>query len=171
MKFWKTGKIVKAISESDYQKLQRSRGRGADQPGPSRSLPLIVSDSDSERPLFPLVRKKRKIFHVPTPPGLDSDSSQCPPNCAHTSIETTFKEVVSMIQDMKKQLDNSMHVEHGEDALLKEIFTCLICKQISVESARPGVPPCHVATVLYAVMTASVSGYAVHRFVLTAEAQ
>ena len=47
-----------------------------------------------------------------------------------------------MIQDMKKQLDNSMHVEHGENALLKEIFTCLICKQISVESARPVVPLC-----------------------------
>ena len=44
MKFWKTGKIVKAISESDYQKLQKSRGRSTDQPGPSRSLLVIVSD-------------------------------------------------------------------------------------------------------------------------------
>ena len=59
MKFWKTGKIVKAISESDYQKLQRSRGISTDQPGPSRSLPVIVSDSDSDRLLVPLVRKKR----------------------------------------------------------------------------------------------------------------
>ena len=135
-------KFVKAISESDYQKLQRSRGRSTDQPGPSRSLPVIVSDSDSDGPLVPLVRKKRKIFHVPTPPGSDSGSSQSLPNRAHISIETIFKEVASMIQDMKKQLDNSMHVEHRENALLKEIFTCLICKQISVESARPVVPPC-----------------------------
>ena len=59
MKFWKTGKIVKAISESDYQKLQRSRGRSTDQPGPSRPLPVIVSDSDSDRPFVLLVRKKR----------------------------------------------------------------------------------------------------------------
>lgn len=142
MKFWKTGKIVKAVSESDYQKLQRSRGRSTDQPGPGRSIPVIVSDSDSDGPLVPLVWKKRKIFHVPTPPGSDSDSSQCPPNGAHTSIETMFKEVASMIQDVKKQLDNSMHIEHGENALLKEIFTYLICKQISVESARPVVPLC-----------------------------
>ena len=92
MKFWKTGKIVKAISESDYQKLQRSRGRSTDQPGPSRSLPVIVSDSDSDGPLVPLVRKKRKIFHVPTPPGSDSDSSQSPPNPnrAQTYIETMY---------------------------------------------------------------------------------
>ena len=53
-----------------------------------------------------------------------------------------FKEVASMIQDMKKQLDNSMHNEHGENVLLKKNFTCLICKQISVESAIPVVPPC-----------------------------
>ena len=123
MKFWKTGKIVKAISESDYQKLQRSRGIST---GPSRSLPVTVSDSDSDGLLVPLVRKKRKIFHVPTPPGSDSDSSQSLPNRAHTSIETMFKEVTSMIQDMKKQFDNSMHVEHGENVLLTEIFTCLI---------------------------------------------
>ena len=167
MKFWKTGKIIKVISESDYQKLQKSRGRSTDQQGPSRSLPVIVSDSYSDGPLIPLVRKKRKIFHVPTPPGSDTDSSQSLPNRAHTSIKVMFKEVAGMVQDIKKQLDNSMHVERGENALLKEIFTCLICKEISMESARPVVPP----TVLYAVSTASVSGYAVHQFVLTAEAQ
>ena len=70
------GKTVKAISKSDYQKLQRSRGRSTDLPRPNRSLPVIVSDSDSDGPLVPLVRKKRKIFHVPTRPGSDSDSSQ-----------------------------------------------------------------------------------------------
>ena len=96
--------------------------RITDQPGPSRSLPVIVSDSDSDGPLVPLVRKKRKIFNVPMPPGSDSDSNQSPPNRAHTSIETMFKEVPSMIQDMKKQLDNSVHVEHRENVLLKEIL-------------------------------------------------
>ena len=142
MKFWKTGKIVKAISEKDYQKLQKSRGRSTDQPAPSRSLPVIVSDSDSDGALVPLVRKKRKIFHVPTPPGSDSDSSQSLPNSAQTSIERMCKEISSMIQDMKKQLDNSISSECGEHTLLKEIFTCLICKQISVESSRPVVPQC-----------------------------
>ena len=98
MKFWKTGKIVKALSESDYHKLQRSRGN---QPGPSRSLPVIVSESDSDRPL---VRKKRKISYVPTPPGLESDSSQSPPTCARTSTVKMFREITSLIQDVKKQL-------------------------------------------------------------------
>ena len=105
-------------------KAPKKQGRSTDQPGPSRSLPAIVSDSDSDRPLVPLVRKKR-ISHVPMLPGSDSDSSQYPPNRAHTSIETMFKEVASMIQDVKKQLDNSVHVEHWENAFAKGNFYLL----------------------------------------------
>lgn len=59
MKFWKTGKIVKAISEADYLKLQRSKGRN--DPGPSKPPTVVLTDSDSDGPLIPLVRKKRKM--------------------------------------------------------------------------------------------------------------
>ena len=61
MKFWKTGKLVKAISESDFHRLQRSKGRGKDG-GPSKlnRSPVTITDSDSDvyQAEFLLQRKK-----------------------------------------------------------------------------------------------------------------
>ena len=64
-RFWQTTKIIRALSEANYNKLLRQR----DQPGPSyiamstsAAKPLTVpsdSDSDSEE-LRPLVRKRKR---------------------------------------------------------------------------------------------------------------
>ena len=153
MKFWKTGKIVKAISEADYQRLQRSRGRndpgptpGPSNAGASKPAMYVVSDSDSNGPIIPLLMKRRKIFHVPSPPGSDSDFSTGPydrirPN---TSMEKMLKDVVSMVKDVRDKVEKAVHTDPEEKVVLvlKEIFTCLICKQISTELSRPVIPPC-----------------------------
>ena len=139
MKFWKTGKIVKAISEADYLKLQRSKGRN--DPGPSKPPTVVLTDSDSDGPLIPLVRKKRKMFHVPPPPvGSDSNSS-IPPVNATNSVEKMFAEVITKIRDLENKLDKATG-NPGDKNALKEIFTCLICKQISTEASKPVIPPC-----------------------------
>ena len=118
MKFWKTGKIVKAISEADHQKLQKSRGKndpgpsnvGLSNPGPSSSglskpPTLFVSDSDSDGQIIPLVRKRKKIFHIPSPSGSDSDFSPAPHEYdrthAITSMEKMLKDVITIAQDGK----------------------------------------------------------------------
>ena len=44
------------------------------------------------------------------------------------------------IQDIKEIITKSKYPQAAET--LKEIFTCLICKQITEESSRPLVPPC-----------------------------
>ena len=61
MKFWKTGKIVKAISEADYLKLQRSRVRN--DPRPSKPPTVVLTDSDSDGPLIPLARTLERNSH------------------------------------------------------------------------------------------------------------
>ena len=150
MKFWKTGKIVKAISETDYQKFQRSRGRndpGPSNAGPSNARPptVVVSDSDSDGSIIPLVRKRKKMFHIPSPPGSDSDFSPTARDHAltSTSMERMLKDVVSMVQDARDKVAKAVPDPKDKAMLLlKEIFTCLICKQISSESSRPVVPPC-----------------------------
>ena len=157
MKFWKTGKIVKAISAADYQKLQKSRGRndpglsniGPSNPGPSSSglskpPTLIVSDSDSDGQIIPLVRKRKKIFHIPSPSGSDSDFSPAPHDRtrAGTSMEKMLKDVVNIVQDVKTRMEKAVPDPQERVTLIKEIFTCLICKQVSSESSRPVVPPC-----------------------------
>ena len=155
MKVWKTGKIVKAISEADYQKLQRSRGRN--DPGPSTSNPgpsnsglsrpptITVSDSDSDGQIAPLVRKRKKIFHILSPPGSDSDFSPTPHGRTHAStcMERMLKDVVNIVQDVKTRVEKAVPDPHKKAiVILKEIFTCLICKQVSSESSQPVVPPC-----------------------------
>ena len=105
MKFWKKGKIAKALSEADYLKLQRSRGKN--DPGPSKPPTVVLTDSDPDGSLIPLVRKKRKLFHVPPPPtGSDSNLST-PPVSATSSVEKMFTEVISKISD----LENKLHIQ------------------------------------------------------------
>ena len=116
MKFLKTGKIVKAISEADYQRLQRSRGRNdpGPTPGPSNaeaSKPAMYAVSDSDWPIIPLLRKRRKIVHVPSPPGSDSDFSTGPYDCIHPNapMEKMLKDVVSMVKDVRQGGKGSLY--------------------------------------------------------------
>ena len=117
MNFWKTGKIVKAISEADYQKLQRSMGRNdpgqviLDQAMPHQgnlqcmSCLILIQ----MRRFIPLWGKERSFFHISSPPGSDSDFSSGPRDCTHpsTTMETMLKNVVSMVKDMKDKKGGS----------------------------------------------------------------
>ena len=62
--FWRTTKIIRAITESDYFRLI---GKRKDQPGPSKLV--HVSDSDSDK-VKPLIRHKKRRYN-----SSDSDSS------------------------------------------------------------------------------------------------
>ena len=109
MKFWKTGKLVKAISESDFHRLQRSKGRGKDA-GPSKlnRSPVTITDSDSDVPSgIPIAKKKRKIYHIPHPPELsDSDSSPAPSvGYAAGKMKKMFVDVVGMIENINERLN------------------------------------------------------------------
>ena len=152
MKFWKTGKLVKAISESDFHRLQRSKGRGKDA-GPSKlnRSPVTITDSDSDVPSgIPIAKKKRKIYHIPHPPELsDSDSSPAPSvGYAAGKMKKMFVDVVGMIENINERL-NTVSPEQSNKMLLKELFTCLICKQMTSEVSRPVVPPCCKCCVLF----------------------
>ena len=69
MKFWKTGKIVKTISEADYQRLQSSRGINDPglTPGPSSaeaSKPAMYAVSDSDWPIIQFLREGRLFMSL-----------------------------------------------------------------------------------------------------------
>ena len=178
MKFWKTGKIVKAISEADYHKLQRSRGRsdpgpttaGPSNPGPSKP-PIVVSDSDSDGPLIPLGRKRKKFFLLKVHQGPIRIFSPAhrDPTCASTSMERLLRNVVSIVEDVKTKVDKAVPNPNDKAvSILKEIFTCLVCKQVSSESSAQ---LClHAARASYAAMIALVSGYPARLYVPTAGA-
>ena len=142
-KFWKTSKIVKAIAESDFNKLQKIR---IGLPGPSTlhtGSPILLSDSDSE-PLRPLIRRKKR-FHVPQAPQIsDSDSPGPPPTKASRkdSDKLILSQILAGIDQVKQKLEKSSDTTTSSVSFLKEIFTCIVCKQVANESSRPVMPPC-----------------------------
>ena len=148
-KFWKTAKIVKAIAESDYNKLQRIR---IGQPGPSSvrsGSPILLTDSDSE-PLRPLIRKKKR-FHIPPPPQIsDSDSPGPPPTKMprRSSDKGILNKILESIDEIKQKLEKTPLASGAATpsaavtSFLKEVFTCIVCKQVVNESSRPIMPPC-----------------------------
>jgi hypothetical protein len=142
-KFWKGSKIIKAISEGDYFKKERIRNVDtAGTSGISRNSPLTLpSDSDSESG-FTLSRNRKRQFHVPTPPELsDSSDSSQPRSKPDIKIAKLFMELKEDIQSIKSKIHKQEKNMNYLDTL-KEMFTCLICKEIISENSRPVVLPC-----------------------------
>lgn len=110
--------------------------------GISRNSPLmLLSDSDSDSGGFVLPRNRKRQFHVPTPPELsDSDSSE-PHSKPDLKVAKLFMELKEDMQSIKTNIQKQ---ERNKNYLgtLKEIFTCLICKEVTTENSRPTVLPC-----------------------------
>ena len=83
------------------------------------------------------MRKKRKILRVLPPPTASNSDSSAPLVYPTHSVEM-FTE---LIRDLEEKFDKAAH-NAGDKNALKELFTCLICQQISTEASRPVVPPC-----------------------------
>lgn len=144
MKFWKSSKIIRAISETEYLKRERMRS-GEGPSGISRNSPVtVVSDSDSDSGLVrPLVSGRRRSY-VPAPPEL-SDSDSNPPHpksyCPHSKITKMFSELKDQIKSIDDKVQESSN-SNKTLASLREMFTCLICRSIVEESSRPVMLPC-----------------------------
>ena len=142
-KFWRGSKIIRAITEAEFVKRERLRGgdTGVGSSGVqaslhgSRNSPLtLISDSDSDSPLVPLIRR-RKRPHVPPPPELsDSDSSQprSKKNCPDLKVAKMFMEIKEDVQAIKTKLLES---ENKFLMTIRDIFTCLICKEVMTETS------------------------------------
>ena len=154
-RFWRTTKIIRALSEANYNRLQRQL---RDRPGPSHMAgsslkPFTVpSDSDSEE-LKPLARKRKRPF--PTyDSSTESDSSLPHTKVCSTDMPTPTMKILSEI----KCLLGDYHTEVVHLRLEREIDTkkssvymmlsCLICKEIAAEESVPVVPPCCRAAVV-----------------------
>ena len=129
MKFWRSSKIIKAVSESDYSNLHRIRGgRSFGDPGPSRAPTILLSDSDSDGPVRPLVRK-RKFKYID-----ESDSDSGP-------SKVKVQKTVSLLEDIQGGVKKINEVLSDQKSL-KDLFTCLVCKQVTLEESKPTIPPC-----------------------------
>ena len=113
-KFWRGSKIVRAITEAEFLKRERLRGgdTGVGSSGLEASLhgarnsPLtIISDSDSDSPLVPLVRRRKRPYVPPAPDISDSDSSQphAKVNCPNLKVAKMFMEIKD-VQAIKSKL-------------------------------------------------------------------
>ena len=155
-RFWRTTKIIRALSEANYNKLLRQR----DQPGPSyiatstsAAKPLTIpSDSDSEE-LRPLVRKRKRPLAA-YDSSTESDSSLPPTkvrcSTSHTATLKILSEIKSILGDYHSEV---VHLRLEKEIDTKKscvyaIFSCLICKDVVVEQSVAVVPPCCRAAVV-----------------------
>ena len=136
-RFWKTNKIIRALPESDYIKLERIRSEGASRLS-KRYSPLIhvVSDSDSEGDALRSAIKasRRKHRYVPTPPSF-SDSDVEPKSKYRATVD-----VRKLLLEIKDRIPPKE--EADLKATISEIFSCIICKEKFTELSDPVMPPC-----------------------------
>ena len=108
-KFWRSTKIIRAISEQDYHRLELACG-GSSQPGTSgrKPSPLIhvVSDIDSEdaTSFRPLLRRKK----LPLPQEdsqSDSDSYTLPAAFKHRAVSFP-PEISKALEEIKESVAN-----------------------------------------------------------------
>ena len=149
-KFWRGSKIIRAITEAEFIKRERLRGNDAGAgssgtqaiPPGTRNSPLtLISDSDSDSPLVPLVRNRKRPYVPPAPELSDSDSSQPQSKKSYPGVKIAnmFMEIKEDVQAIKSKLSD------GENKLLvtiRDIFTCLICKERMSESSGTMMLPC-----------------------------
>ena len=139
-KFWHTSKIIQAISEVDYNKLERHKNG---EPGPSTSVVNLVSESSSEdfHKLFTVnkkkLKRKRKVSPPPDTSQTDSDLSTTAP----TPPPSKFRATVDVRQLLLDDLIKSK-CPGTKKSILCEIFTCIICKELVVDDKVPVMPSC-----------------------------
>ena len=115
--------------------------------GASRSSPLtIVSDSDSDSALH-LLTTRRKRPLVLTPPELSDSDDGRPHSKPDPKVAKMFKELKEELQHIKDMKDDVEEIkstvrESNKIATLREMFTCLICKEVATEDNRPTMLPC-----------------------------
>ena len=101
----------------------------------------VVSDSDSDSPIVPLIRRQKRPYVPPAPELSDSDSSQ-PRNkmiCTDLKVAKMFMEIKEDVQTIKSKLSES---ENKFLVMIRDIFTCLICKEVMTETSGTLMFPC-----------------------------
>ena len=161
-KFWHTNKIIRAISEVDYKKLEMLRNGEArpSEPGPSRSGEPgpstsvvhvnLVSDSSSEdlHQLFGKGKKKRKRKYFVPPPPNATDSEEFSTTSSISPPPSKFRatvDVKNLLLEIKDDLKSKGKKTAGsllKKTTIADIFTCIICKELAVEEKNPIMPSC-----------------------------
>lgn len=140
--FWRTTKVIRALTESDYSRLI---GKRSDQPGPSKLV--TVSDSDSDE-VKPLIRHKKRRYD-----SSDSDSSLPDVKLSSVGDSSTMKllsEIKVTLETYHREMVNmrlEKEVESSRSSIFM-IFSCIICKDIVSAEASPVVPPCCQAAII-----------------------
>ena len=101
-KFWKSSKIIRAVTEADFLKREKRRNENAGASGVSRTSPLTLSDSDSDN-VFDLTSRGRKRPYVPPPPDLSDSDSSVPRSksfCHEAKIRKLFVELKEDINSL-----------------------------------------------------------------------
>ena len=151
-RFWRTTKIIRAVSEADHNRLNR---QPKDQPGPSHKIFTIPSDSDSDDLLCSGRKRKRPLAPFECNNSTDSDSSlphikiRAPPSDSPTvKMLSEIKSLLSSYHQEVVRLRLERELQEEKKPTLYSMFSCLICKDVVVEESAPLVPPCCRAAVL-----------------------
>ena len=115
-KFWKSSKIIKALTEEDYKGLE-SRRKGGPSKQPLSSICIDSSSSDSDG-IRPLKRQKRS---------------------SGDDISDKLVAIEDMLTTMKSSFDALRHVHRPNR--LSALFSCIICRESSLKH-EPLVPQC-----------------------------
>lgn len=146
-KFWRTSKIIRAVSARDYEQIELQRN-------PPRSPPpklVTLSDSDSDFELPSIIPFKRRK-------PLSLGRTSCGPSTVTTSsteptwlpkLTETWEKVAIMsaestqqlceIQSLREMLKNQAQMTLTSVA---GIFTCIICKSTMKANTNLLVAPC-----------------------------
>ena len=143
-KFWRTSKIIRAVSARDYEQieLQRNPPRSP----PPKLVTLSDSDSDFEPSLIPVKRRK----------PLSLGRTSCGPSTASSTepswlpkLTETWEKVVIMSAESTQQLCEIQSLremlKHQAQMALTSvagIFTCIICKSTMKANTNLLVAPC-----------------------------
>ena len=138
-KFWKTGKIIKAINEEDYQKLESKRNGHKQQTSSKITRPLNLtveissSDSDDSTSLRPLARFRKRAEQQAEPSNLLTELS-----VVHNKCNDMESLLVSIKDDVQQLMPPVPKRQKNE---LQEMFICIICKANPMEQ-DPVIPQC-----------------------------
>ena len=150
-KFWHTSKIIRAITETNYFKLEHLRNPCHSEPSTSgnRASPLVVpsdSDSDEIRPRKSLSLRRKRPQYI-APELSDSDTpSQLPSSnkyVATTDVHSLLVDIKENVTKFRVEMEQQMKLMQVKDQItLAAVFTCIICKEVSLEEKAPLMPTC-----------------------------